>query len=88
MGEGFHLVELCCGSAALTMHLLGKKKQQVVPYQGSKWKYRRELAQILADRGHTQLDGTLGAYLVRADEPADPGAGHRSTRATRSTGPA
>lgn len=37
------LVEPCCGTAALTMHLLGARRQ-LVPRQGSKWALRRELA--------------------------------------------
>ena len=53
MGK-FHLVELCCGSAALTMHLLFARRQ-VVPYQGSKWRLRRELAAVLVERGFTEL---------------------------------
>lgn len=52
----FHLVEPCAGSAALTLHLLGAKRQ-VVPYQGSKWKLRKKLEQILSHRGFTELGG-------------------------------
>ena len=52
--RSFHLIELCCGSAALTMHLLGATRQ-IVPYQGSKWKVRRELAGLLHRMGHTDL---------------------------------
>jgi len=37
------LVEPCCGTAALTLHLLGARRQ-IVPRQGSKWRWRRELA--------------------------------------------
>lgn len=50
----FHLVELCCGSAALTLHLLGAKRQ-IVPYQGSKWKLRHGLTSVLTEMGHTHL---------------------------------
>lgn len=50
----FHLAELCCGGAALTLHYLGARRQ-VVPYQGSKWKMRSELSQVLSDRGFTEL---------------------------------
>lgn len=53
----FHLVEPCAGSAALTMHLIGLRRQQIVPYQGSKWKLRRQLADLLASRGLTELAG-------------------------------
>ncbi len=53
--SSFHLIEPCCGSAALTMHLLWARRQ-VVPYHGSKWKIRRELAAVLAERDCTELD--------------------------------
>jgi hypothetical protein len=46
----YTLVERCCGSAALTFHLLGAKRA-VVPYQGGKWRYRRELTALLAELG-------------------------------------
>jgi hypothetical protein len=55
---GFHLIEACAGSAALTMHLLGAKRQ-VVPYQGNKWKVRKGLAQVLSERGFTKLSSVL-----------------------------
>jgi len=54
MSGRYHLVELCCGSAALTMHLMGSKRQ-VVPYHGSKWKVRRELESFLSSSGFTDL---------------------------------
>lgn len=50
----FHLFEPCCGSAALTLHLLGAKRQ-ILPYQGSKWSVRRELERVLVERGHDEL---------------------------------
>jgi len=54
----FALVELCAGSAALTLHLLGMRRQ-LVPYQGSKWKLRKGLGQILQDRDHTELSAVF-----------------------------
>jgi len=54
MKGDFHLVELCCGSAALTLHLLGAKRQ-IVPYQGSKWDFRTDLEGLLHRMGHRQL---------------------------------
>jgi len=36
------LVEPCCGTASLTLHLLGARRS-LVAYQGSKWRYRKEL---------------------------------------------
>lgn len=47
----YHLMELCCGSAALTLHQLGAKKS-VLPYHGSKWRLRRPLAAILMEYGY------------------------------------
>ncbi len=44
MGEV--LIEGCCGSAALTMYLFGIKTP-LVTYQGSKWRYRKELAKYI-----------------------------------------
>jgi len=46
----YHLIELCCGSAALTVHLLGGRRA-LLPYQGSKWRYRRELEALLGELG-------------------------------------
>jgi len=40
----YTLVETCCASSALTLHLLGARKS-LMPYQGSKWKLRRALAE-------------------------------------------
>lgn len=47
----YALYEPFCGSAALTMHLLGSRRQ-ILPYQGSKWKIRRELTAVLHELGH------------------------------------
>lgn len=46
----YMLVEPCAGTAALSMHMLGKK-ESLVPYQGNKWKYRKKLEKILNDHG-------------------------------------
>jgi hypothetical protein len=48
----YTLIETCAGSAALTWHLLGSTRA-IVPYQGSKWRYRRELAMLIAKLGFT-----------------------------------
>ena len=50
----FHLVEPCSGAAALTLRLLGAKRQ-LLPYQGSKWRLSKQLVPILAERGCTEL---------------------------------
>lgn len=46
----YTLVEPCCGMAALTLHQLGARRA-LLPYQGSKWRFRRELAALLAEVG-------------------------------------
>lgn len=48
--EGWTLVEPCCGSGALTLHLLGARRA-LVPYQGTKWPLRRELSAAAARLG-------------------------------------
>lgn len=60
----WHLVELCAGSAALTLHALGSKCS-VMPYQGSKWVYRHTLAQALDAHG---VRGVHRATLVEVGE--------------------
>lgn len=45
------LIETCCGSAALSLHLLGAPKQ-LVPYQGSKWALRKQLSALLVRLGY------------------------------------
>lgn len=52
------LFEPCCGSAALTLHLLGAR-QQVLPYQGSKWKLRRRLAALVRACGLKGAPGVV-----------------------------
>lgn len=54
----YHLIELCCGSAALTVHLLGGRRS-LLPYQGSKWRYRRELEAILDELGFKGPPGAV-----------------------------
>lgn len=59
-----HLVELCAGSAALTLHMLGSS-HSIMPYQGSKWAYRRRIAEVLAANG---VRGISSATLVEMGE--------------------
>lgn len=40
--SGWTLVEPCSGSAAFTLHLLGARRA-LLPYQGSKWRFRHSL---------------------------------------------
>jgi len=42
MTTGWTLVEPCCGSGALTLHMLGARSS-LVPYQGTKWSLRQNL---------------------------------------------
>lgn len=46
----YTLIEPCCGSAALTLHLLGATNH-VMPYQGSKWRYRLDLEALIHEMG-------------------------------------
>ena len=48
--EPYTLVELCAGSAAFSMHLLGARRA-LVPYQGSKWRFRHALTARAAALG-------------------------------------
>jgi site-specific DNA-adenine methylase len=51
MKAGWTLVEPCCGSAALTLHLLGAR-DQLTPYQGTKWPLRHQLQALLVRLGY------------------------------------
>ena len=42
MGEPWSYVEPCCGSASIAFALLGARRP-LVPYQGSKWRFRERL---------------------------------------------
>ena len=57
----YTLKETCCGSAALTLHLLGAR-QQVLPYQGSKWRYRRVLTGIIRRIGCSGVPRRVELY--------------------------
>jgi site-specific DNA-adenine methylase len=46
----YTLIEPCCGSAALTLHLLGARRA-LLPYQGSKWRFREGLEMQAAALG-------------------------------------
>lgn len=52
------LVEPCCGSAALTLHLLGARRA-ILPYQGSKWRFRKELAALVERLGFAGPPGRV-----------------------------
>lgn len=46
----YTIYEKCAGSAALTFHLLGSKKS-IMPYQGTKWRYRHLITKLLSELG-------------------------------------
>lgn len=46
----YTLIELCCGGAALTLHVCGARRS-LVPYQGGKWRFRGTLASLMRDAG-------------------------------------
>lgn len=48
MIDAWTLVERCCGSAAVTLHLLGAKRA-LLPYQGGKWRHRRALEGVFRE---------------------------------------
>jgi len=60
MTESWTLIEPCCGTAALTLHLIGAKRH-IVPCQGSKWRHRKEIELIVR---HLGFDGPpAGVHL-------------------------
>ena len=48
----YTLIERCCGSSALTLHLLGARRS-ILPYQGGKWRLRKQLGEIVERLGFT-----------------------------------
>jgi len=48
--DRYTLVEPCAGSAALTLHLLGARRA-LLPYQGSKWRFRHALSECTEQLG-------------------------------------
>lgn len=59
----YTLIETCCGSAALTLHLLGATRP-LLPYQGGKWRWRRELASLLRQGGFSGVPRRVELYDV------------------------
>lgn len=49
----FEIDETCCGSAGLTLRLLGAE-DPILSYQGGKWKYSRSLQSLLCHLGHVR----------------------------------
>lgn len=48
------MIESCCGSAALTLYQCGAHRA-VLPYQGSKWRFRKQLSEIISRIGFVGL---------------------------------
>ncbi len=59
--RAWRLIEPCCGSAAVTLALLGAKRP-LLPYQGSKWRFRRSIVAVMARLGFT---GTPARFRVQ-----------------------
>jgi len=49
----YTLIEPCCGSAALSVHLGGLSERSLIPYAGSKWRLRKKLADLIEEQGYT-----------------------------------
>ena len=54
----YTLIEPCCGSSAFTLHMLGARKS-LMPYQGSKWRFRKDLECILCNLGYIGYPGKI-----------------------------
>jgi len=50
----FHLSEPCCGTGALTLSFIPGAKL-LVPFQGNKWRRRKQLQALITERGFTEL---------------------------------
>jgi hypothetical protein len=59
--DGWHFVELCCGSAAMTLHLLGATRA-LLPYQGSKWRFRKAIVEVFEAHGFAGPPASVGLY--------------------------
>ena len=57
----YTLIELCCGGAALTLHLCGARRS-LVPYQGGKWRFRETLATLMRDAGYDGVPRRVELY--------------------------
>lgn len=57
--SGFHWVELCCGSAALTWHLIDDTLVSPVSYAGSKYGYAKAIVEALGLENKQLLSVTL-----------------------------
>jgi len=72
----YAIAEPCCGSAALSLYLLGAKAS-ILPYQGGKWSLRKKIEALLVKRGFTDLQavhlndsGPWGRTLYALSKPS------------------
>lgn len=75
----WELAEPCCGSAAISLAVLGARRA-LLPYQGSKWRYRQQIIAKLTEMGYTGLparvwlqDAPSGAWNTTWSALAAPG---------------
>lgn len=54
-------IEGCCGSAAISLHLSGFKSP-ILSYQGSKWRYRKRIEEVLIDNKFMNKPGKIKLY--------------------------
>lgn len=48
--QNYTFIEGCCGSGSITLYLCGMNKG-ILSYQGSKWKYRKQIEEIIQGKG-------------------------------------
>ena len=60
---GWTLIEPCCGSAAVSLALLGARRP-LLPYQGSKWRFRKRLLAVLREAGGSAAPEQLAVFDV------------------------
>ncbi len=73
-------VEPCCGSAAIALALWGARRP-LLPYQGSKWRYRRALQDQFLQAGFEGVPGLIELYDVGPWGIVAPTVLNRSARA-------
>jgi hypothetical protein len=61
----YTLIETCCGTSSLTLHMLGATKS-LMSYQGSKWRWRFALQSVLEEMGFA---GSPESVVLRDSGP-------------------
>jgi hypothetical protein len=74
--KNWTLIEPCAGTAAIAMHLLGARAP-LVPYQGNKWRYRKQIAALFEEMGYRGAPSRVelndpGPFGVTLGEIFDP----------------